>query len=192
MKQARNITKKVSYKYKFFKHKNLVSFSGFTLIELLVVIAIIGILAGIVITSLSSARAKARDAKRISDLHHIKIAMEMYYNEFGTYRINGTGWLGEGHGYIGYEDGGNYPKAITRELYERGFLSQPLVDDGPDRRLGYMLYLCEDDEMYSISCTKEKPTTADTDFIQKTCNGTGVNGTYTFYGKNYAEANKTY
>lgn len=58
---------------------------GFTLIELLVVIAIIGILASIIMVSLGSARAKGRDAKRISDIRTIQLALEEYYNDNGTY-----------------------------------------------------------------------------------------------------------
>jgi prepilin-type N-terminal cleavage/methylation domain-containing protein len=44
---------------------------GFTLIELLVVIAIIAFLSVIVIVSLNSARTRARDAERISDLNQM-------------------------------------------------------------------------------------------------------------------------
>jgi len=58
---------------------------GFTLIELLVVIAIIGILASIIAVSLGSARAKGRDAKRISDIRTIQLALEEYYNDNGSY-----------------------------------------------------------------------------------------------------------
>jgi len=58
---------------------------GFTLIELLVVIAIISVLAAVIITNISSSRAKARDAKRISDIAQIQLALEQYFNKFGVY-----------------------------------------------------------------------------------------------------------
>jgi len=67
----------------FPNHKN--SNKAFTLIELLVVIAIIGVLAAVVLASLNSARVKAQDAQRLSDLKQIQTALEMYYNEYGYY-----------------------------------------------------------------------------------------------------------
>lgn len=51
---------------------------GFTLIELLVVIAIIGILAAVVLVSLNTARVRGRDARRLSDLQNVSLAMELF------------------------------------------------------------------------------------------------------------------
>ena len=51
---------------------------GFTLIELLVVISIISLLSSIVLASLNSARAKARDTRRKADLNQIRLAINQY------------------------------------------------------------------------------------------------------------------
>ncbi len=61
---------------------------GFSLIELLVVIAIIGLLASIVMVSLSGARAKSRDAKRQADIKNIQLALSLYYSDNSMYPEN--------------------------------------------------------------------------------------------------------
>jgi prepilin-type N-terminal cleavage/methylation domain-containing protein len=63
------------------------SLRGFTLIELLVVIAIIGVLSSVVLASLNTARMRARDARRLSDLSQLQIALETYYSDNGKYPI---------------------------------------------------------------------------------------------------------
>lgn len=72
--------------------KRITPLTGFTLIELLVVIAIVGILASIIVTSLISARSKARDSKRLADLKTISTALEFYYDDTGHYPVSTT-WV---------------------------------------------------------------------------------------------------
>ncbi|MDO8564484.1 MAG: type II secretion system protein [bacterium] len=68
---------------------------GFTLIELLVVIAIIGLLSSVVFASLNSARVKARNARRVSDLKQLSTALELYYDaNNNAYPDSGSTWRG--------------------------------------------------------------------------------------------------
>ena len=58
---------------------------GFTLIELLVVISIIGFLATASVVAFNSARIKARDARRLSDITLIIKAIDLYYDTNNKY-----------------------------------------------------------------------------------------------------------
>lgn len=71
---------------------------AFTLLELLVVVAIIGIISTLAIVALQGARAKARDAKRISDIRQIQTALELHFNDFSAYpsEVLPGGTIGEG------------------------------------------------------------------------------------------------
>ena len=93
--------------------------SGFTLIELLVVIAIIGLLAAVVLFAVGSARAKARDAVRLSNLRAVQNALELYASDHNNqYPSTGgsANWRGGdphcGHGGYGYGATGYIPGLV--------------------------------------------------------------------------------
>ncbi len=70
---------------------------GFTIVELLIVIVVIGILAAIVITTYSGIQAKARNAKRQTDLNSVQTNLEAYFSTNGHYPsftdLNSPTWI---------------------------------------------------------------------------------------------------
>ncbi|MBY0328785.1 type II secretion system GspH family protein [Patescibacteria group bacterium] len=121
---------------------------GFTLIELLVVIAIIGILAAVVLASLNSARAKARDARRKSDFRQIAIAMELWKDKYGVYYTGGPSgtatWNSDWFAGMSYRH--------AEKMVTEGFLPAIIMD-------GYLIDASAD--RYTVWAKLEKPTTAE-------------------------------
>ncbi|KKS27356.1 MAG: fimbrial protein pilin [Parcubacteria group bacterium GW2011_GWC1_42_11] len=99
---------------------------GFTLIELLLVISIISLLSSIVLASLNSARAKARDAKRLSDMHQMQIALDMYLGQFGGYP--GSDFLGCGTWDVSGD--GTFITPLVSNKFLPSNISDPSLDAG--------------------------------------------------------------
>lgn len=91
---------------------------GFTLIELLVVISVIGLLSSVVLTSLNSTRAKAKDAKIMQEVRQLASLIELDYANTNSYSINfNRGWWRSAS-----PDGGSYRPCVDA--------TQPFVTAG--------------------------------------------------------------
>lgn len=90
---------------------------GLTLIELMITIALFTLLTALILASVSYAKSKARDSRRMGDLKQISNALNLYYsthNNFPIYNniiLNGT-------------DG------LTNDLTNEEFLPAPIIDPG--------------------------------------------------------------
>lgn len=81
--------------------------SGFTLIELLIVIVVLGILAAIVVFSLTGVSGQSKAAACTSDGKTVEIAADAYQAYSGSYPTDSTelvttylhSWPGTGNGY---------------------------------------------------------------------------------------------
>lgn len=91
---------------------------GFTLIELLVVIVVIGILASLATVGMKSARSKATDSKKVSEVRSLSTALEMYMMDEGKYPANIQDMWGQP--LVGPTSGKTYmtlPKQLSGNAY---------------------------------------------------------------------------
>jgi prepilin-type N-terminal cleavage/methylation domain-containing protein len=160
---------------------------GFTLIELLVVIAIIGLLSSIVLASLNTARSKATDAKRESDVDTIINALALYaLDHNGDYIGSGSGYGsgGNGSGWFNY----NYTsKSMGKLLADLGYTPSEIIDPTGDttstvgnQQHAYMKYNCGANGTYVFASLDSKPR-----FVDGPTNDTCCPTCDTAYGMNY-------
>ena len=141
---------------------------GFTLIELLVVITIIAILAGLIFANIFSSRSKARDAKRISDINQIQLALEQFFDKCQAYptALSTTGSVTTGYCNTNNVTLGNFISVlptdpVTKAIYD--------YHTNPTNYLDYVLH-----------ASLENPNGAISDALSSDAIGTNGYGTGAF------------
>jgi len=110
---------------------------GFTLIELLVVIAIIGLLVSMLLVRLSDIKREARDARRVSDIYQVALALAVYNDQYGQYP--GT-------------SGSNDWVTMESALESEGFIQAVPNDPGANT---YEYWVADDNHDYVLNATLE-------------------------------------
>jgi general secretion pathway protein G len=143
---------------------------GFTLIELLVVISIIGILATLVAANLNSARSRARDAERKSDLKNIQTALRLYYNDYSKYPASDAGKIkGCTDGTLDCEWGGTWSAGTGPTVYMKTLPQDPLYNSTDSTSPSYYYFQGSDTDSYILSACLENA--SDTNGIANNVSG---------------------
>jgi len=109
---------------------------GFTIVELLIVIVVIGILAALVLNSVSDSQKRARDARRMSDVKALVTALKLYYADNIQYPV-ATIDPGVASWEASTDAPGSFMEALTEE---GGYLRDAPVDPVNDSTHFYKYY----------------------------------------------------
>ncbi|MBI5364156.1 MAG: prepilin-type N-terminal cleavage/methylation domain-containing protein [Planctomycetes bacterium] len=121
--------------------------AGFTLMELVIVISILAILAGTLIPRITNRMASARDARRLSDVHAIRDAIDQFYLDHGRWPKHD-----QNPSYGGWDvsqDG-----TFLVELVEKGYLTEMPKDPVNDDTYHYRYFVFEQG---AYGCRGETP-----------------------------------
>ncbi len=110
---------------------------GFTMIELLVVLAIIAMLVSIALVGLRTARVKARDSRRMSDMNELFKALTLYENSSRTYPIYNGNITGSDAMSVALQNAGTISKTPLDPLADQYYTYQSA--DGTTFTLGFCL-----------------------------------------------------
>lgn len=126
---------------------------AFTLIELLTVIAIIGILAGILIPVVGSARKSANKAKSKVQFNQYAVALQQYKTEYGYWPpVGGTSGLNSGQAYD-ISKNADFIKALTGKNTDGSALSTG--DRTSLNRKAVAFLSISDDQLYFDDSTQK-------------------------------------
>jgi prepilin-type N-terminal cleavage/methylation domain-containing protein len=135
--------------------------NGFTLIELLVVIAVISLLSSVIFASLNKARKKARDAKRISDMHQLSNALALYVDDIKNIPLSnncGNTRTGAIHGACVTNTNSPNNWYIGDKMVSSGYLKSNIFDPlYPYKECHYVYYTNSAGTHFQFSTKLENP-----------------------------------
>lgn len=125
---------------------------GFTLIEMLVVVSLIGVLTTLVAANLNSARERARDTQRKSDLRNLETSLRLFYQDYQKFPDASSGVIvgcGTGGGSACPSSDGSW--TADSNVYMSKFPGDPLPDQT------YKYSVGSDNETYTLdACLENK------------------------------------